>query len=345
MILRGNIKKLIKKSREAAILAVSNYNSPQLEFKTYSYVVNMTIAWTSLFHAIFEKRGIKYFYKKNQKKLEYEKVDGEYKAWELAECCKEFYGNINSPERANLNTIIKIRNKVEHRFLPEIDSSFFGECQSCLFNYEKLLIKEFGEEHAINSSLAFAIQFSEVYEDEQLISMKSMKAKEILNIKNYIDEYRMTLDDEILNSMKYSFRVFLIPQPANHFSSCDKAIQFIKENEVNSEEYNKLKKDIIMIKNKKTPVANLEQIKPSDVVEIIKKKVNFKFNQPRHTLCWKYYKVRPESNSKTPEATNTIFCIYDELHKDYSYTKQWIEKLLKELSVEENRIKIFGNLD
>lgn len=342
MVLRGNVKKLIEKSREAAILAVSNYNNPQLQFKTYSYIVNMTIAWTSLFHAIFEKRGIKYYYKKNQKKLEYEKIDGEYKAWQLGDCCKEFYGEYNPPERANIRTLIKLRNKVEHRFLPEIDSSFFGECQSCLFNYEKLLTSEFGSEHAINGSLAFAIQFSEVYDDEQLVSMKNIKSKELLNVINYIDEFRTTLDDQILNSMKYSFRVFLMPQPANSLTSSDKAIEFIKESDVNTEKYQNLKKDIVMIKNKTTPVANVEQLKPSAVVEIINNKVDFKFNQSRHTLCWKYYDVRPKCNSKNPQVTISKYCIYDELHKDYSYTKQWVKKLLDDLSIKENRIKIFG---
>ena len=46
-----------------------------------------------------------------------------------------------TPARANLEILIKLRNKIEHRFLPELDSHVFGECQSCLFNYEKLLIK------------------------------------------------------------------------------------------------------------------------------------------------------------------------------------------------------------
>lgn len=65
MVLRGKAKKLVFKSRESALLAVSIYNNPQTIFKTYAYIVNMCIAWTSLFHAIFEKRKIKYFYHKN----------------------------------------------------------------------------------------------------------------------------------------------------------------------------------------------------------------------------------------------------------------------------------------
>ena len=44
MVLRGKVKKLILKSRESALLAVSIYNNPQTVFKTYSYIINMCIA-------------------------------------------------------------------------------------------------------------------------------------------------------------------------------------------------------------------------------------------------------------------------------------------------------------
>ena len=57
--------RLVKKAKEFALLAVSTYNNPFTEFKTHGYIVNIVIAFTSLFHAIFEKRGTDYFYKEN----------------------------------------------------------------------------------------------------------------------------------------------------------------------------------------------------------------------------------------------------------------------------------------
>lgn len=44
------------------MLAVSVYNNPFTEFKTHGFIVNVVIAYTSLFHAIFAKRGVDYFY-------------------------------------------------------------------------------------------------------------------------------------------------------------------------------------------------------------------------------------------------------------------------------------------
>ena len=342
MILRGKIKKLVLKSREAALLAVTIYNNPQTVFKTYAYIVNMCIAWTSLFHAMFEKRNIKDFYKKDTKRLEYEKVDGEYKAWELSTCCKEYYKDITTPARANLETLIKLRNKIEHRFLPELDSHVFGECQSCLFNYEKLLISEFGIEHAINSSLAFGLQFSEVYEEQQINSMKSMKLRELENIKHYMDEYRKEYSDEILESMQYSFRVFLVPQTGNHLNSADRSVEFIKASDLNEEEYKRLKNDITLIKNRRIPVSNDDKMKPGVVVKKVQDRVEFEFKPHHHTYCWKYFKVRPKSNSRNPECTDTRYCNYDAVHNDYVYTNAWVELLVKELSKEDKRNTIYN---
>ena len=52
----------LKKAREFALLAVSIYNNPFTEFKTFGFIVNIIIAYTSLFHAIFSKNGTQYCY-------------------------------------------------------------------------------------------------------------------------------------------------------------------------------------------------------------------------------------------------------------------------------------------
>ncbi len=342
MVLRGKVKKLVFKSRESALLAVSIYNNPQTIFKTYAYIVNMCIAWTALFHAIFEKRKIKYFYHKNDtKRLEYQKIDGEYKAWELSTCCKEYYKEVITPARANIETLIKLRNKIEHRFLPELDSHVFGECQSCLFNYEKLLVNEFGSEHAINSSLAFSLQFSEVYEEEQVKSMKNMKLKEVQNIQYYLDEYRKEYSNDILESMEYSFRVFLIPKTGNNINSADRSIEFIKRSDLNEEQYEKLKKDITLIKSTRIPVSNDDKMRAGIVVKKVNEKLNFDFKMYHHTCCWKFYKVRPKKGVENPECTDTRYCSYDQVHEDYVYTNAWVNKLIRDLSNDEIKNEIF----
>ena len=96
------VKQSIEKSRDSALLAVETYNKPAVKFKSGGYIVLMTIAWTSLFHAIFFREKIKPFYRKQGKKT-FEKKDGDYCYWELKTCVKEYFKNdTNNPIRKNI---------------------------------------------------------------------------------------------------------------------------------------------------------------------------------------------------------------------------------------------------
>ena len=53
------VKSCLDKARDSALLAVETYNKPAVKFKSGGYIVLMSIAWTSLFHAIFFNKKIK----------------------------------------------------------------------------------------------------------------------------------------------------------------------------------------------------------------------------------------------------------------------------------------------
>jgi hypothetical protein len=61
-----NVKVLLQKARESALLAVETYNRPTASFRSGAYIVLMVIAWTSLFHAIFLRKRIRPYYKSSQ---------------------------------------------------------------------------------------------------------------------------------------------------------------------------------------------------------------------------------------------------------------------------------------
>lgn len=48
-----NIRPYLDKARDSALLAVEIYNKPAIAFKSAGYIALMSIAWTSLLHAIF----------------------------------------------------------------------------------------------------------------------------------------------------------------------------------------------------------------------------------------------------------------------------------------------------
>ena len=334
------VKELLEKSRDSALLGVDIYNKPATKFRSYGFIVLMNIAWTSLFHAIFERRGIKYFYRKKDSNR-YVYVDGEKKAWELGECIKEYFEDRNPPCRENLKFFARLRNKIEHKFLPALDPEIYGECQALLLNYEKLMTQEFGNKFGLSESLAIPLQLLSINPEWRNKVLKEIQSIEYRTVKEYIDIFRDSLDEAVWDNSEYSFRVFLVPIIGNRQTSSDLSIEYIPYDLNKPEEMEKYKKMVAFIKEKQIPVVNPGKLKPGDVSQKIRNALEIAFHpSTHHARCWKYYKVRPESNSDQPDKTTTKYCQYDPVHKDYVYTEEWVEFLKSELSDPKKRIEV-----
>lgn len=330
------VERLIIKAREAAILALDIYNRPATIFRTEGFTVMMIIGWTSLFHAIFETRNIDYFYHNSDGS--YILIDGDQKAWELSKCLSEFYKASQNPIRKNLEFFIGLRNKIEHRYVPAIDPHVAGECQALLLNFDELLVGQFGEFFALREYLTVPLQTSTLRSINQVHVMRKFQGSQYDIIKDYIDAYRSQLPDEIYQDPKYSFRVYLVPKIGNHFSSSDIAFEFVKYDPKNPEEIKTLAKQIALIREKRIPVANQGKFKPGSVSKIVSERIGRTFGVHNHTQAWKYYKIR--KSGETPEDCKTEFCQFDEAHRDYIYTQQWVDFLVKKLVDNEEYIKV-----
>ncbi len=328
---KGNLEKC----REAAIAAVDSYNRPGPKFRTAIYVVLIVLAWQAFFHAYFYKHNRKPWYRsrasKHKNPVQYEKVDGEPKHWELGKCLKQYFRDKNPPERKNLEFLLGLRNKIEHRHLPQLDPTLYGECQAALLNLEDYLVHHFGDQYGLHDSLSVSLQFSRIRPDEQKKAIKSL-AGEAGTVMEYIDTFRGGLGDDTLNHLGYAYRVFLIPKIANRENSADSAIEFVHFDESDPEQVSTLRKMNGLIKDKPIPIANLNMLKPTEVVIRVSRDLPFVFNMHHHTIAWKHFKVRPNRDSGQPEHTNSSYCVYDHAHKDYLYKDAWIAKLISELS-------------
>ncbi|HEY5534426.1 MAG TPA: DUF3644 domain-containing protein [Ignavibacteria bacterium] len=335
------IKQLLEKSIDSALLAVEIYNKPRTAFRSGGYIVLMGIAWLSLFHAIFERNKIKYFYKRGNR---YQLIDGERKAWELSECIGQYYEDKNPPERNNLEFFIKLRNKIEHRFLPKLDIDVFGECQAMLINFENLITSEFGDKYAVKENLVFALQFSSILQEKQQVALKIKESKDYKNVRKFIENYKTNIGDAIRNSLGYSFKVFLIPKVGSHEKSSDVAIEFVKYDPQKPEEMEKYQKFLVAIKEKQVPMQGLRAGQVCDrVSKALKSKMpeGWIFNPGyNHVKCWKYYRIRPSKNSPNPEKTNQQYCFYNSAFNQYEYTEIWVNFLINELSKDDTYKKI-----
>jgi len=285
------------------------------------------MAWTRLFHAYFNSKGIKHYYKKNGK---FELIDGEKKSWELSTCVKKFK-KLGEPVEKILDFFIKLRNKIEHRYIDnrEIDNIIFGECQAFLYNYETLLIDLFGIEYSINESLVYSLQFSRLRTKNQLKANKSALSKDTSELSTFIESFRNDLTEDIYNSQEFSIKLIQIPKISNT-SRNDAAIEFVKWDELNEEDRKAYEQIAVIIKDKKVFIeaANIKRLKPGEVIT----KVNEKFpksmlTQNLHVVLYKLFSIRPPNGAEDPFDTKTEFCLFDETHNDYVYQEAWVEFL------------------
>jgi hypothetical protein len=329
-------KGALEKARDSALLAVEVYNKPAVKFKSGGYITLMVIAWTALFHAIFFKKKRKPFRKEHGRFL---RIENDFMHWELGECLSQhFKTDTGNPVRKNLEFFIPLRNRIEHRSMPELDASIFGECQAMLLNFDEMLEKEFGAKYCLRESLSFSLQLFPSSDSLVDAVKRNPGAKPVVD---FIQQYRSTVSPDVIASGRYSFKAFLI-QVANHKIDNALPIQFVHYDKLSDEEKKQLGHVVAMVKFKEVQVANPNIIRPGEVVKKVQqglgnpkvtrygKQVD-KFTLDAHSRCWRKYKVRPPSGSTNPHETNWKYCVYDKMHDDYGYTQAWVDFLIENL--------------
>lgn len=323
------VKALLQKARDSALLAVETYNRPTATFRSGAYSVLMIIAWTALFHAYFIRKRVKPYYRKPGS-TRYVKVDGDYKRWELKECMQQHFGGNNPAVRKNLEFFIGLRNKIEHCSLAQLDPEIFGECQALLLNFESMLVAEFGDRQAIRGGLSFALQFSRGPARSGGTAASAEK-RTFRDIKKFIDGFRSGLSTEVQSDLAYSFRVYLVPKIGNHASADAVAVEFVKYDPTKPEEMKQYDRVVAMIKPKEVRVANRGLLKPTQVASEVEAKLGKRFTLHDHMLCYTHFGVRPPKDAADPAACDSRYCVWDEVHRDYCFLPEWPQFLADKL--------------
>ncbi len=257
-------------------------------------------------------------------------IDGDPKAWALSDCLRKHFGDGTPPARRNLDFIIGLRNKIEHRYVPAVDAKVAGECQALLLNFDRLLSSEFGDYYSISDSLSVPLQTSTLRSTSRAIAMRELQAGHYDEVMEYVESFRSELPDAVYSDPSYSFRVYLIPKVGNHESSSDLAFEFVKYDPGKPDDMKALEHQVTLIRDRQVPVANAGKYKPSSVAEKVAEKLGREFSVNHHTRAWKHYKVR--ESGIDPEHCQVKFCQFDNVHQDYIYTDSWIDFLVDELS-------------
>lgn len=281
----GSVKQeLVKKSREAALAAVQIFNSPNITFKSESYIVLMNIAWTYLLHAYYREKKIEYRYFKIQGgRRAFDKTkNGADKYWELERCLNEKKSPVDKYTANNLKFLIGLRHEIEHQMTTRIDDLLSARFQACCLNYNEYLKKYFGDSLGIENHLSFSLQFSTISTEQKdlLIEQKDLPA----NIKSYIEQFDNSLTEDEFGSQKYAYRILFVPKTANRKGQADRVIEFVKSDSPLAESINK---EYALIKE-----TEKKKFLPKQVVEMMQREGYPKFTMHYHTSLWQEMEAR-----------------------------------------------------
>jgi len=323
----------LAKARESCLAAVAAYNNPTVEFRSGTYIVLIIIAWTSLFHAIYYRNRVKPWrvLSGEGKGTRYDRIGSDYKHWELNECLRRYFAGEWNAVRENLRFLIGLRDRIEHRAMPELDHVVFGECQAALLNFEALLVSEFGEEMALNTSLAFSLQFSGVVPERRQLAMEALRKSGTDSVVNYVNQFRSELALEVANDQRFAFKVFLIPQLANHRTKDTLAVEWLPIEEIDPTVVEDFDRAIVLIKQRHIAVRNPGKFLPNGVVQVVSGLIPWRFRLFEHTRCWKHFAVRPAEQVDAPDKCDSKYCQWDPAFHRYVYTDAWVEMLATKL--------------
>lgn len=273
-------RELVLKSREAALTAIRVFNDPQVVFKSETYIVLMTIAWTYLLHAYYRGRGVeyRYFTQRAQRRVFDRTKSGAYKYWELERCLNDKASPVDADSANNLRFLIGLRHEIEHQMTRSLDAFLSGRYQACALNYNQYLKQFFGKAGGIDQQLAYSIQFLELSQEQ--VAGKQPEASIPERLRAFIVEFDGALTHEQYNSPRYSYRLIFKQKMVNRPGQADRVVEFI---DPKSELAKTIDKEYWVKKEVERP-----KFRPTDVVKAVHAAGFSGFRvTPEHSTMWR----------------------------------------------------------
>ncbi len=271
---------LVIKAREAALSAVQTFNNPLIQFKSETFIVQMTIAWTYLMHANCRKNRTDYRHydllASGRKKFSKTKR-GSFKYWELERCLNDQSSPLDGATASNLRFLIGLRHEIEHQMSMSLDDYLSGRYQACALNFNRYIKQLFGDKYALDAQLAFSIQFAELALDQ--IDDMTQHNDIPDRVKTYIADFDGGVSDDDFQSPHYSYRVLFTRKLTGKKGQADRAIEFIAADSPLAEA---IDKQYWVQKEVERP-----KFKAGAVVRAMQGDGYKKFNMHHHTALWK----------------------------------------------------------
>lgn len=304
---------LISKSREAALSAVQLFNNPNTTFKTESFIVLFIIAWTYLLHAYYRKIKVEYRYHEliNGRKY-FEKIDGDYKFWDLSKCISGPKCPLDKNTINNLQFMIGLRNQIEHRKSEGIDGYFSARYQACALNFNFYLKKLHGDRYSLDRKLALSLQFAEFDYDQSQIMKDAIKMIPT-HIRTYVADFENQLTENEIEDERFAYRLLFSKVVAKRTGQADRLIEFLLPSDPLAKN---IKKEYWIKEDREKP-----KYIPSQIVAKMREAGYKKFGMHQHTKLWQ------EHDAKNPAKGYGA-----RVAKAWYWYQNWLDFVRSELS-------------
>ena len=267
---------LLRKSREAALNAVQTFNNPLTTFKSETFIVLMTIAWTYLLHAYYREKGIEYRYHTQgpiRRKFEY-MDSGAFRYWDLSRCIKDSRSPLDDPTTDNLRFLIGLRNEIVHHQSVGVDYRFSSRYLACCLNYERYICALFGDKNSLRDAAAFTLQFRDISAG---IGHATSPVRLPSNVAKYLHEFDKQISDDQYASPHFRVKFLFTPLITSSKSQADEVVQFVPYD-------SELGKDINRVYLKE---VERSKYLPSQIVKQMQSEGHVRFKMHHHTQLWK----------------------------------------------------------
>jgi hypothetical protein len=318
----------LQASKQEVTLAVDLYNRSGRERHLEAFIVHLIIGWTKLFQAQYERDALDVFIRDNRGRRQRGR-DGEWLTKPIHGLMEEQL-QPGDPIRVNLDFMIGLRNRIEHRHDHDTALLVAGRTQAAILNYERTLTDLFGNAEGLADSLRFPLFLSAIT-DDAVEALKQVRARLPKAILDYIQDFDAALDPDLARDQGYDFRITLIPQTGPK-SEADVAMTFVRMGDLTDEQREQIEHSLTIVREKQVAVADLDTFLPKQVCEEVECAIEFRFSPPfHHHRAALHYDVHPPSGSEHPERTKGEFCMWNQAFNQYVYTEAWISFLSRRL--------------
>lgn len=298
-------KELLHQSREAALNAVQTFNNPLTTFKTETFIVLMSIAWTYLLHAYYHREHIEYrYYTQGPKRRKFDRTESRaFRYWDLAQCLKTASCPLDDPTKSNLRFLIGLRNEIVHHQSTGVDHQFASRYLACCLNYERYICDLFGEQHSLRDAAAFTLQFRDI-----MVGKGPTEAPGRLpsSVARFVREFDAGIPEQDFVSPHFRLRFLFTPILAKSKAQADEVIEFASADSDLGQEINRVfQKEVERPKHL-----------PSQIVKLMRDEGYPEFKMNHHIDLWKELDAKNSSRGFGVEIAKTWYW-YD----------RWVDKV------------------